>query len=114
MEPSGRVVGTKDKPNGDGQPLVLDVSKCCHYIWMISTTVKSRVDVVLIHENLRGGVADAEALDVHPMTPLSECIVYARNLLRVDALHLVMEGAGIVRIVNVSRKVHYNLSFTFT
>ena len=37
--------------------------------------MKSGVDVVLLQENLRGGVADAEVPDLRPMAPLGGYIV---------------------------------------
>ena len=48
-----------------------------------------------------------------PMAPLRRCIGRTWELLRVGALHLIIEGVGVVRIVSVGGKVHQNPSFAF-
>ena len=105
-------MGTKDKPNSNDKPLVPDVSERYRNIWVIPSPVKSGIDVILVQESLREGVTDAEVPDVQLMEPLIRCVECTRDLLMVGALHMIIEGAGIVLIVNVGGGVQHNSSIT--
>ena len=105
------IAAPEDEPDVYDQPLLPDIRVSCGNVWVISAAVKSRIDVVLIKEDVIRWVGYTQVPDVSPVAHLGRGVECRWALLGVVFVHAVIEGARVRGVVNVSRGIDHDTAF---